>query len=128
MAKATSTSESSLSSILATALLGAVGVDQGISKSVVKPAVRKSFAKKFTDRIRQEAGTQDLWGDTASVLSVDIGDDDVVKVSASGTPEQMYDAELLEYGTPSSPPRAVMRTYEANFNEEYATEKSGFGL
>ena len=128
MAKATSTSESSLSSILATALIGAVGISQTVSDTTVRPAVRKSLAKKYTERLRKEAGTRDLWGDTAEALSVEIGQDDVVRVSASGTPEQMYEVEMLEYGTPSSPPRAVMRTYEASFNEEYKADLGGYGL
>lgn len=125
MPKATPTTESSLSSILAEALVGTIGL---APSEKAKPSIRKQMAKKFTERLRREAGAEDMWGDTASVLSVDIGDDDVVKVSAQGTPEQMYDAEMLEYGSPNSPARAVMRTYEADFNEQYKVELSRMAL
>lgn len=128
MATATSTSESSLSSVLANALLSTVGVSSSVSKNYVKPTVRQRVAKAFTDRIRREAGTEELWGSASESLSVTIDDQDRVKVSATGGPEEQYTAEMLEYGTPSSPPRAVMRTYESSFNEEYKVMLNVGGL
>lgn len=119
MAKATSTEESSLSSILANALIAAVGVKSNVSNTYVKPTVRQRVAQKYTNRIRKEASTPELWGDKAQSIKVSINSEDRVEVSAVGTPEEVYEAEMLEYGTPESPPRAVMRTYEASLNEEY---------
>lgn len=128
MAKATPTSESSVSSVLADAFLRVVGVTPTVSEKAVKPSIRKQLSSKYTERVRQEAGSPNLWGGAAKSLSVSISTDDVVSVNATGTPEEVYAAEVLEYGTPSSPPRAVMRTYEAAFNEEYKIELSGYSL
>ena len=128
MAKATSTSESSLSSILATALIGSSGVTSIVSEAHVKPSIRKSVSKSFTERIRKEVGTPELWGPRSGSIEVSIAPNDLVSISAIGTPEEIYEAEMLEYGTPDSPPRAVMRTYEKSFNEEYKVIMSGYGL
>lgn len=128
MAKATSINESSLSSILANGLVGMMGVTHSISESHVKPAIRKSTSKAFTDRVREEAGTPELWGQRSGSIQVSISDNDLVSVAATGTPEEVYEAEMLEYGTPDFPPRAVMRTYEKSFNEEYKVIMSGYDL
>lgn len=128
MAKATSTSESSLSSALADALTRIVGIPSGVSDQHVMPAIRQKVAKTFTDRVRKEAGTPELWGSSAKSIDVTIGPDDRVSVSPSGTPEEVREAEMLEYGTPDVPPRAVMRTYEASFNEEYKVMMNGYSV
>jgi hypothetical protein len=45
-----------------------------------------------------------------------------------GTEEELRMAEALEYGTPDSPPRGVMRVYENDFNEEYKVAMKGYDL
>lgn len=128
MPKATSTSSSSLSSILANSLIHVVGVYPGISNQSVKPSMRKHFSDVFTKRVQRKASEPGLWGPLASTIKVTIGNDDRVSVNAVGTPEEVSAAEMLEYGTPGYPPRAVMRTYEADFNEEYKVEMNRYGL
>lgn len=128
MNKATSTSGSSLSSILANALIGASGVTSVVTESHAKPKLRSRVSKSFTERARKEAGTPGLWGAAAKSIEVTIGADDLVSVSPTGTPDEVYEAQMLEYGTPDRPPRAVMRTYEAAFNEEYKIMVDGFSL
>jgi len=128
MQKATSTSIDSPSSALANVLVSAIGFNSLISETSVKPSIRKKFAKAFTDRIRKEAGTPDLWGSRASLLQVSIGDDDRVTVGVEGSEDEIAAAQALEYGSPGSPPRGVMRTYEADFNEEYKVAMSEYSL
>lgn len=128
MPKATSTSEISLSSIMAESLLRVVGVNDSISEHHVKPTIRKRIGKLFTERVRKHASSPELWGASAKSIQVDITDDDNVVVSAVGTQGEIDNAHLLEYGTPDSPPVAVMRTYEADLNEEYKVSMREYDL
>jgi hypothetical protein len=128
MAKATSTPESSPSSALANALLSSIGFTSAFSDSAVKPSIRSRVARSFTSKIRREASSPDLWGSSAQSLNVTIGADDRVTVGVEGTEEELRMAEALEYGTPDSPPRGVMRVYENDFNEEYKVAMEGYDL
>lgn len=128
MTQASPTSQSSFSSVLADALTRTLGVQSSVSETFVKPAVRASKASKYTNRIRQEAASPELWGDMAKLLTVDINEYDEVTVGVEGSPEQKAAADALEYGTPNSPPVAVMRTYAADFTEDYKVSKNGYDL
>lgn len=126
MTKATSTSQGSLSSVLADALAQTIGVNTNVSEKFVKPVARQSAAKAYTSRLRKAASP--VWGQAASTLSVDIGSDNVLKVNISGTPDEVLMAESLEYGTPDSPPRAIARISEAELTEEYGVYSRRYGL
>jgi hypothetical protein len=119
MAKAVPTSETSFSSILAESLISSIGLTDTISEVHIKPSIRKRLAKSFTDRVRRLAGTPELWGRSAKTLSVNIDSNDKVSVNLEGSVDEVLQAQMLEYGTPDLPPRAVMRTAEADFTEEY---------
>lgn len=128
MSKATPTSSSSFGSILADVLARSVGVHSAISSNVLTPMLRAATAAKYTSQVREAASTPELWGEAAKTLSVTINDQDEVSVSASGSPDEVAAAEMLEYGTPDSPPVAVMRTFSASLTEDYKSYKNGFNL
>ena len=119
MLSANPNSTTSFSSTLAKLLVNSTGVRSQITESIIKPSVRKSLAKSYTNKIRAIAASPDMWGNVSESLVVEIGDDDHVSIRAEGTDEDIYSAELLEYGTPDRPPRAIMRPFSITLSEDF---------
>lgn len=128
MTQASSVPTSSLSSVLADALARSSGVYSSVSTSYIAPVLRAITSAKYTQQIQEEASSPDIWGEASKFINVTIDENDRVSVSAQGNSEQVALAEALEYGTPESPPVAVMRTYEVMFNEDYSVNKGSYSL
>ena len=128
MSEATPTSQTSFSSAMADALVRSVGVYGAVSNNFLTPLMRAAAASEYTSRAREAASTPELWGSASRLLTATITDDNQVVVSDQGTPEEMALAEALEYGTLESPPVAVMRTYSAEFTEDYNVTKGTVSL
>jgi hypothetical protein len=119
MLKANSLTSKSTSSILADCFLKASGISNVISSSAVTPSTKKSFIKKYSNRVRDYASKFPEWNSYSDNLSVQINDDESIKVVFNGSDQDAQTIEMLEYGTSSTPPRSVIRVMEEELRQEY---------
>ena len=117
MPRATFNSKNSMSSIVASILIEDTGI-KDIIKETIKPEIRSNLAKSYTSKIRTIASSPELWGDTSNTLNVSIPSDSSVSITIEGSDNDVYKAHELEFGTPSEPPRSVVRTFQEILNQD----------
>lgn len=128
MQKANPLKNNSMSSNLAELLLSCTAIESTLSSQLLEPAARKDFAKEYTERVRQHASAPELWGDVANVLNVEIDSTNNVQLTMSGSDEDLYRASELEYGTPSSPPKSIIRTFSESLRYDLQSDMAAIDL
>jgi hypothetical protein len=119
MPEANSLLSTSTSSILAGCFLQASGISEVIKKAAVTPHARETIIKKYSTKVKEYASKFPEWDNYAGNLSVQINDDESIRVMFTGSDEDTQMVEMLEYGNTSTPPRSVIRVMEEELRQEY---------
>jgi hypothetical protein len=127
MPKASPNHSGSLSSIAVDLIVNNTGIAD-LLREVVSPVARQSLETTYTARVQEAASTPELWGDQASSIRVSIPDNTSVIVEAAGSENDVYKAHELEFGTPSTPPKAVMRTFQESLTYDLVNDMGSIGL
>jgi hypothetical protein len=124
MLNGNSTFDSS-SSILAKSFLVASGISRVISDQITGPDRNSALVKKYSNKVRSYASSIPSWKPFADGLGVEIKSNGSVSVSFSGSPNDQQIIDLLEYGTPGTPPESVIRVMAAEIQQDYFIDSYG---
>lgn len=125
MLNGNSISKNSPSSILAESFLVASGISRVIQSQVTGPRETQDLIKKYSNKLQKYASSIPAWAPFAKSLSVDVNSKGKVSVRFNGSEEDRQVVELLEYGTPGSPPESVIRVMETELQQDYSMDTRG---
>lgn len=126
MQKANSYIFNSPGSSLAKSFLTATGVSGYINKKVTKPSVTHHMGTSYSERVREHARKNGPWAAFADDLHAHVTEDGDIAVTFQGSDDDRKLVEMLEYGTPSNPPRSVMRVMEEELRQQYIQDSKRY--
>lgn len=121
-------SKSSLGSMSARFFLNVLGVTSTAKGLLDKKPTKDYFSNLYTQEVRRYAKQKEGWSALTDNLSVEISDDEKIKIVISGSDDDLRRIAELEYGTPQNPPVSVIRVMEESLRQDHSFNKKRVGL